>query len=90
MEQLGSDRHPGGEAHHQARKIFGWIGQLFEYSPKYEVGHSNANSGFEQSPLPGIYIMEKRLLHPGDTPVDSHTHRWLMTIGNIAYFIPRM
>ncbi len=29
------------------------------------------------------------LLFPGDTPIDSSTHVWLMTIGNVAYFIPR-
>ena len=28
-------------------------------------------------------------LFPGDTPVDSSTHVWLMTIGLVAYFIPR-
>lgn len=29
------------------------------------------------------------ILFPGDTPVDSSTHVWLMTIGLVAYFIPR-
>lgn len=26
---------------------------------------------------------------PNDTPVDSSTHVWLMTIGLVTYFIPR-
>jgi hypothetical protein len=29
------------------------------------------------------------ILFPGDTPVGSSTHIWLMTVGNVAYFIPR-
>ncbi len=33
--------------------------------------------------------MYTMILFPGDLAVDSSTHRWLMTVGNIAYFIPR-
>lgn len=33
--------------------------------------------------------MLSMILVPGDIAVDSSTHRWLMTVGNIAYFIPR-
>jgi hypothetical protein len=29
------------------------------------------------------------ILFDDDTPVDSTTHIWLMTIGNVAYFIHR-
>ena len=33
--------------------------------------------------------MYTMILFPGDLPVDSSTHTWLMTVGNVAYFIPR-
>jgi hypothetical protein len=33
--------------------------------------------------------MYSMILFPGDTPVNSSTHVWLMTIGIVAYFIPR-
>lgn len=29
------------------------------------------------------------ILSPGDIAVDSSTLTWLMTVGNVAYFIPR-
>lgn len=33
--------------------------------------------------------MKTMILFGNDTPVDSTTHIWLMTIGHVAYFIPR-
>lgn len=33
--------------------------------------------------------MYTMMLFGDDTPVDSRTHIWLMTIGEVAYFIPR-
>lgn len=33
--------------------------------------------------------MYTMILFGNDTPVDSTTHVWLMTIGNVAYYIPR-
>lgn len=29
------------------------------------------------------------ILLPGVTPVDSTTHIWWVTVGNVAYFVPR-
>ncbi|AKJ97737.1 hypothetical protein VM99_06560 [Pseudomonas chlororaphis] len=39
-------------------------------------------------PLAGV-IMYTMFLFGNDTPADSKTHVWLMTIGNVSYFIPR-
>ncbi|BBP62729.1 hypothetical protein PHLH5_02700 [Pseudomonas sp. Cab53] len=33
--------------------------------------------------------MYTMFLFGNDTPADSKTHVWLMTIGNVSYFIPR-
>lgn len=56
---------------------------------KYDV--RTIASQFRLLPFPwqGNRPMQTMILFPGDTPVDSSTHVWLMTIGLVAYFILR-
>lgn len=50
---------------------------------------SSVNCFCRAFPWPENRPMHAMTLFSGDTPVDSSTHVWLMTIGLVAYFIPR-